>query len=525
MASQVWIKSAALQVSSGAVSFICSSTLAYYMIKFKRNGLQTPYRRLIFAISVADMMQSISIVLGPFFNDSTVPQAFWAIGNASTCRLDGLLFALGNTASPMYSCFLTVYYYCKLYKKMPNERFAQQVEKWINLFILLFLMVTNIYALGTNSFNSSSVGQFCLYAVTPAGCRQQPDLYGECESSPDPDAIAILSILTSVFIPIACLMISVVLLSILLWKIVLNEKIFSLRSTSARNEIANDAQNEDQTVQQNSVPNESITAEIESGETTSSSNGFRRGKSRIANRLLNLQNQGIVRILVKNLRLRTRGSNLDESTGTASRAYRQEMTVQLILYCCSFLLSYLLFAIVQVMLLMKTLPSLTLYFTTKTLLPLQGLFNIIIFLRPAVRVTRIKRPGTCWIKAYYLVIKNGGESLQERSLVTAVLPQVPIEYPSVQFGVENYVSPWIQSEQGLEDVSKECMYVESSMELSIGNAAFNHSQGWNYVKGGESKDVNNIEDALAGIHHNGLDAIVEDEDDNEEDKEAGDVTI
>ncbi|GFH46311.1 hypothetical protein CTEN210_02785 [Chaetoceros tenuissimus] len=513
VASQVWIKSVALQVSSGAVSFICSSTLAY-MIKFKRNGLQTPYRRLIFAISVADMMQSISLALGPYLNNSMEAQAFWAIGNKHTCRLDGLLLALGSTASPMYSSFLTIYYYCKLYKKMHNQSFAQKVEIWINVFILIFLVTTNTYALGTNSFNTSRGGQFCVYAVTPSGCRQQPDLYGECKSSPDPNAIAILNLLTSVFIPVACLMVSVVLLSFLLWKIVLNEKIFTTRSTSARNEIANDVQNEEQSEQEKDLPKESITTNIKSEETASP-----RGES-TAKRLSNVKIRGIARF-IKNQRLRIRGSIIDNSNETAPNAYRQEMTVQLILYCCSFLLSFLPFAIIQVMMLMKTFPTLPLYYAMKTLFPLQGLFNIIIFIRPAVRVTRMRRPGISWIKAYYLVIKNGGESLQERSPVLPVLPPIPIDYPSVQFGVENYVSPWINSED-VEDISKKCRYVGSSMELSMDNAAFNHcSQDWYYVKGSEGENADNVEDAIAGIHHNDLDAIDEQQEGNEEAEDEG----
>ena len=66
-------------------------------------------------------MQSLSIVLGPFINDAAVPMAHWAIGNKLSCQVDGLLFALGTTATPLYSTSLSIYYYCKLYKKMAND--------------------------------------------------------------------------------------------------------------------------------------------------------------------------------------------------------------------------------------------------------------------------------------------------------------------------------------------------------------------------------------------------------------------
>jgi hypothetical protein len=401
---------------------------------------------------------------------------------------------------------------------MSNQRFTKKVEIWINVSILIFLMTINIYALGTKSFNSSRGGQFCLYAVTPAGCQQSPDLVGECKSSPDPDAIAILKILTSVFIPVACLLISVVLLSFLLYKIVLNEKIFSVNSTrSTRNENVNNVQNEEQSEQEKNLPKESITAESDSSRCNSSS-----GKSKIAERISNMKHHQLVRFINQHLRLRTSRSNIDDSTETNSRAYRQEMTVQLLLYCCSFVLSYLLFAIVQIVLFVKNTPSLPLAYATKALYPLQGLFNIIIFLRPAVRVTKIRRPGTSWIKAYYLVIKNGGESLQERYPVLPVLPHIPVD--SVKYGVENYVHPWIRESEGVEDVSKECRYVDSSMELSRGNAAFNSCsrEDWYYVKGDEDENVDNVEEALVGIHHNDLDVIVEvqaDDDEEEEEKD------
>lgn len=168
LTSRIWETSAALQVSSGAISFLCSSSLAY-MIKAKKKGLCTPYRRLIFAISVSDMMQSLSIVLGPFLNDSSVPQALWAVGDKHSCRFTGLLFCLGGTVAPLYSCCLSIYYYCKLYKKMANDAFAFRVERWMHIIIIAPLITMNIVALAKNLFNSGVNGSQCVYAVVPAG--------------------------------------------------------------------------------------------------------------------------------------------------------------------------------------------------------------------------------------------------------------------------------------------------------------------------------------------------------------------
>ncbi|GFH52378.1 hypothetical protein CTEN210_08854 [Chaetoceros tenuissimus] len=490
-APKIWQTSAALQISSGSVSFLSSSTLAY-MIKTKKNGLHTPYRRLIFAVSAADILQSICFTLGPFLNVSTVPQAFWAVGNTSTCRLDGFLLGLGSTAAPLYTCSLCIYYYCKLQKKMTNEKIAYKVERWLHFVILTFVVATNTYALASNMFNSSTTGTFCKYAVTPSGCRQRPDIFGECNASPDPKSVTIFNVMNLVVLPIVSLFGTLVLFAILIYQIVVKEKIFSSKPPKqCENKITASSpepqvQSEERTVKQEeefssesriSSPNQAKNT----SHTTKQSSSFLRNRQA------------------------SRNDNADD-TNTIANAYRQEMMAQLLLYSLAFVLTYLIYVIGIVLLFTGKPVSTAHYIIAQTLYPLQGLFNIAIYIRPAARVTRIRRPGTSWLKAYFLVIKNGGEALQERTpLVMNFKPP-----SSVKFGVENNNRLGMEIES-CDDVSKECKYVDSSFQLSRDNAAFNSSEEFFYVKGGEGESAQvDIEDAIAGIHHNDLDAIVED---------------
>lgn len=484
---KIWQTSAALQISSGSVSFICSSALAY-IIKTKKNGLHSPYRRLIFAISAADMLQSIFITLGPFLTVSTVPQAFWAVGNVSTCRLDGFLLALGSTAAPLYTCSLCIYYYCKLQKKMTNENIAFKVERWLHFIILTFVVATNTYALASNMFNTSTTGTFCLYAVTPSGCRQRPDLFGECNASPDLKSVARIVLMNLVVLPIVSLCGTLVLFAILIYQIAVKEKIFSTKppKQSDKKIVASSpepqVQLEERPVEQNGEfsPEKSRNSSSNQGKSTSSSSFLRNRQA-------------------------SRNDNADDAN-TIARAYRQEMMAQMLLYSLAFVLTYLIYVIGLVLLITGKPVSIPHYFAAQLLYPLQGLFNIAIYIRPAARVTRIRRPGTSWLKAYFLVIKNGGEALQERTpLVMNFKPP-----SSVKFGVENNNCLGMEIES-CDDVSKDCIYVDSSMLLSRDNAAFNSSEEFFYVKGGEGESAQvDIEDAIAGIHHNDLDAIVED---------------
>ena len=81
---------------------------------------------------------------------------------------------------------------------------------------------------------------------------------------------------------------------------------------------------------------------------------------------------------------------------------------------------------------------------------------------------------------------------------------------SVKYGVAAEKNP----SQGRVISSNECMYFDSSQELSRNNVAYNSSPDWYYVKGGSQNEIEsdqNAKDAIAGIHHNDLDAIVEDD--------------
>lgn len=492
-APKMWQTSAALQISSGSVSFLCSSALVACIIKTKNNGLHTPYKRLIFAISAADMLQSMFTILGPFLNLSTVPQAFWGVGNVLTCRLSGFLHSLGGTAAPLYTCSLCIYYYCKLQKKMTNENFAYKVERWLHFIILSFVGATNTYALVSNMFNSSTTGTFCLYAVTPSGCRQRPDLFGECNASPDPDSVTIFIVMNLVVLPIVSLFGTLVLFAILTYQIVVKEKIFSTKTPkqSKTNDVTASSpepqvQPEERIIKQKKefIP-ESTKSPLNQGKSTSHTT--KRSSSFLRNRQASCND------------------NTDDAR-TIARVYRQEMVAQMLLYSLAFVLTCLIYVVGIILLLNGKPVSTSHYFTSQVLYPLQGLFNIAIYIRPAARVTRFRRPGTSWLKAYFLVIKNGGEALQER--VPLVMNFKPPS--SVKFGVENNNCLGMENES-CDDVSKECRYVDSSMQLSHHNAAYNSFEEWSYVKGGEGESAQvDIEDAIAGIHHNDLDAIVED---------------
>lgn len=128
MGSEFWKELAITQTTTAAISFVASSTLATCVLlraessdpprggisssqsRSKRflacRGLSSPFRRIIFGLSVSDMMQSFAVLVGPWMTVQGVPLAPWGKGNKHTCRFAGLLLTIGYSAVPMYTLFL-----------------------------------------------------------------------------------------------------------------------------------------------------------------------------------------------------------------------------------------------------------------------------------------------------------------------------------------------------------------------------------------------------------------------------------
>jgi hypothetical protein len=133
-----------VQICTSSISLIGSSTIAI-MIFTSPTGLSTPYKRIIFGLSIADIMQSLALVTGPFSPPRETPQSPWSIGNTSTCETNGFLMTAGSSAVTMYTCSLCIFYLSKLVYRMSNHNFTRRVEIYLHVFIVLFNVCVRIW--------------------------------------------------------------------------------------------------------------------------------------------------------------------------------------------------------------------------------------------------------------------------------------------------------------------------------------------------------------------------------------------
>lgn len=230
-----WVVKNSINLAGAVISCI-SSLCLLWIIALKGKGLSTPYRRFIFAISASDVLQSLALVIGPFAVPTGLPQAKWAVGNKSSCAFDGLLLTYGIAWAPLYSCGLSTYYFYKLKRNMTDHQFEEKIERKLHFAFIFPIICCNLYALASDAINPAVTGSACLYATTPTGCRQQPDIYGECDENETSSFVLNLIVLT--IIPAVSLVVVIALFTSIFWHIRLREKMFPLpKKPSERNTV------------------------------------------------------------------------------------------------------------------------------------------------------------------------------------------------------------------------------------------------------------------------------------------------
>jgi hypothetical protein len=341
------------QISSASISFISSLTIATAIVR-SDGGLTSPFRRLIFGLSLSDVLQSFGLIAGPFASPASDISPF-GLGNQGTCSAQGFILHLSAYTVPMYTCALSYYYYCKLKCDMSDETFSRRIEWKAHGTCWLVGLSISITALATETINTYSTGTFCSYATFPADCREHPDLHDECRGENTVFAFEMLMLAMFVLFQF-CIIRNV---SFMLRQILKRDRAFGETRTSALR--------------------------------APSTKNFRNSLSGID---LKDPDQLPVPVIPATERLR--------------KNIRRTMMVQSCLYVAAFFGTYF-FAWIYIAIFMLGLgPGSFLLISSTMFYPLGGLFNLLVFTRPSVWILR-RRHSYSWLKAFVLVIKAGGE--------------------------------------------------------------------------------------------------------------------
>ncbi len=353
-----------VQLTSASTSLIASSAITVMIALPRNGGLSSPYRRIIFGLSISDVIQSLGYTTGPFSVPSNTNPL--GLGNDGTCQANGFLITLGASAVPMYTCVLCFYYLCKLKWRMPDATFRLRYERYLHILIPLFNLIVAFVALGLDTYHPTLAGTFCHFASTPRNCRFMPEVVGECE--PNIKAHAdMLQLVVSTVLPLTWLLIIAVIMTILFCHAITWKRMF-------RGECS---------------PIPSRPSVMNSDIETNNDNTSEEEPQRITN------------------------SDSLENVQYLSRLYRKESLIQATCYVGGYLIVYLPVLIIYTMILLKQEVPPILALVAIALYPLGGLFNILIYTRPNVAALRRKHPEYSRLLAIWMVLKSGGETPED----------------------------------------------------------------------------------------------------------------
>ncbi len=377
------------QVVTASISFVASATVAVMIVRSKtittgfegdaRVRIRTPalkssaYHRIIFGLSIADVIFSFALLTGPFVAPSSVPQAYWAAGNDMTCKGNAVMVTAGLVGIYLYMWFLCYFCWFKINNrgKITVEiSFIQKIEWKLHLFIVALSIFLCVVGFATNTFHSSVYGTFCSYSAVPTGCRQNPERFGECDQS-----IATRAMVLNFFLALIFCLSGIGIIGSAV-KICVHMKKTSTTTAIMTKGSDGPVDREPYTIgslhcqpRLSSSPEESEVAAFDAD-----------------------------------------GESLDNAELDETRL-RRAIVVQANLYVLAFLATIIFGFISQVSTMISEIDTSEqdIFVLLGSIFgPLGGLYNILVYTRPKILILRRNNPDMSWIRAFILVVKAGG---------------------------------------------------------------------------------------------------------------------
>ena len=410
---QIWRLNVTCMIMTASMSFIASFIVAIMVFRSRTDlhsgpysSLPTlavsPYHRIILGLSLSDMLQSGGLLTGPFMAPAYVPQALWGIGNNASCRINGLVLSMGQVGTMMYTCFLCYYSLCRIKKfNVTDDSFRNQerIEWKVHTFILAFMSAVGTATVATKTLNTYAGGSHCTIAAVPAGCRQNPEIFGECEEAISKHVVP-LSIVFHLVVPFLCISGIIVCMVKIYWYVMITRtRIFRGPVTARVLRRSAFLRNRDEGADADADAD----ADLES-------------KSRHDTTI----------VLTTSTQQRTSGggqpqaqpvAHVRDSSEDLVKFYKREIIIQACLYVATFFVTYIyLWCLTFANIIAHQTPSVWMNCLASIFYPIGGFFNILVYTRPKVVSLRRSHPEYSWFQAFAMVVKAG-----------AVVPMVVVE--------------------------------------------------------------------------------------------------
>lgn len=422
---------------------LTASSVIVHMIRNSPRGLKSSYSRIIFGLSIGDILQSCGTFIGPFAVPRGTPDSPMAFGTIASCDYSGFLVVLGYLTTVLYLVFLVYFFWRRVKYRISPQKFARKEEKFLHALVWIIALILPIMALPQKAMNPTKYGTYCIVRPYPDSCgegEEEDENYIECTRGQSAPRLArgvwlvLASSLLCLFLFLGSITCYVRSIEKNLSPTAPSDQQSHEREQEGNADVVEDNQQEDW--------NEEITNE----------NG---GQTENAN------------------------DTVKKKESLTCRSFHQS-----VLYILAFIISFgppfALFA--NPKLAESEFESLILW-VTSTLLPSYGIFLILIYTRPKVKVLSEKFPEASWLLCFWIVITSGGEVPPAHEL------RAPQYIPSSQIQPQvSHMSP--QQEQQIESIYSESaetngVYYDGLRQSML---AYSRCEGW-YVEIEEDSEL------------------------------------
>ena len=140
---------------TGTLSILASSTVIKKVLK-SESRMKNPYNRLLVGLCVFDIIASSTHVASTLPSPRDMAGRWGAIGNDTTCEIQGFLMLLSIVSTPLYNLALCIYFLCVINYCMTDQRFGCSVEPYLHALPILYGLATSIYTLCLGYINPST---------------------------------------------------------------------------------------------------------------------------------------------------------------------------------------------------------------------------------------------------------------------------------------------------------------------------------------------------------------------------------
>jgi hypothetical protein len=363
----------------------------------------------------------------------------------------------------MYMFGLSLYTALKIKRNMTDEMFTRKIEKVLHFSIILLSLSIVVFGLKTKTINSGIVGNLCTFAAVPTGCRQRPDLFGECDQAIT-RYVPILVMISTIVIPFSSLFGIICCMGTVCWHILHRSKILGghrlrgrrsrLLASPKQSSCEESKSRSDMTSSQSPlhVTGKSIVCECLIIETNSDPReehskcltndkycdpdpGLLQGGYLSEQEQVPKIQSDLSKILIHDIDYleshhindselqqdneKVQDQNTEEEEMSSrqlknpgmliSGVYRREIMLQACYFVLAFFVTFIFWWVLQLILTAEALPSVFLMRVTSVFYPLGGFFNFLAYTRPKIFCLRMRNPEYSWLRAFWCVIKAGGD--------------------------------------------------------------------------------------------------------------------